>query len=123
MLLVYGVGSGVGCASIVIPRRGLKFAANDGFRSLLAGKGNKLELPFTLSLVAGGLAGACEAVLITPLEVVKVAMQSERTPRGRAPTGMFAVARAAIASGSVFNGLKATLCKHCGSVTAHFIRV
>jgi solute carrier family 25 2-oxodicarboxylate transporter 21 len=112
-----GFGSGL---AIVIPRRGLKFAANDGFRSLLASRGSTQELPFRLSMLAGGLTGACEAVVITPLEVVKVAMQSERTPRGRVPTGMFAVARAAVTSGSAFNGLQATVCKHCAHSCVFF---
>ena len=101
-------GFGTGLA-IVIPRRGLKFAFNDFFRGLLGGSGERL--PFIRSLLAGGLAGACEAVLITPLEVIKVAMQSERAPRGTSPAGFARVARAAATRGGLFNGLSATVAK------------
>ena len=65
-------GFGTGLA-IVIPRRGLKFAFNDFFRSVLQPPRGAAERPsFHRNLAAGGLAGACEAVLITPLEVIKV---------------------------------------------------
>jgi hypothetical protein len=73
-------GFGTGLA-IVIPRRGLKFAFNDFFRSVLQPRRGATERPsFHCNLAAGGLAGACEAVLVTPLEVIKVAMHSEPSP-------------------------------------------
>ena len=73
-------GFGTGLA-IVIPRRGLKFAFNDFFRSVLQPRRGATERPsFHCNLAAGGLAGACEAVLVTPLEVIKVVMHSEPSP-------------------------------------------
>ena len=73
-------GFGTGLA-IVIPRRGLKFAFNDFFRSVLQPRRGATERPsFHCNLAAGCLAGACEAVLVTPLEVIKVVMHSEPSP-------------------------------------------
>ena len=132
-------GFGTGLA-IVIPRRGLKFAFNDFFKSVLQPRRGATERPsFHCNLAAGGLAGACEAVLITPLEVIKVAMQSEpnpnpnpnpspnpnpnpkpkqvamqseRAPQGTRSTGFVRVARAAAAQRGLLSGMRATVAKH-----------
>lgn len=102
---------------VVIPRRGFKFMFYDKFIALLW-RGDKAKAPFGQSLVAGGLSGASEAVIITPLECVKIAMQSEKAARGSSTTGMVAFATAMIRHGglsSVYSGLGATVAKH----TAH----
>merc|ERR1712107_669021 len=64
----------------------------------------------------GGLAGAAEACIITPIECVKIAMQSEKA--SSAPTGMLQFARSMVQAGgvsSLYSGLCATMAKH----TAH----
>jgi len=104
-------GFGTGLA-IVIPRRGLKFAANSAFGSALE---RAAVPPRRRKLLAGALAGACEACVITPLEVLKIAMQTERTRRDAATTRLVAVARAINASGGVgawYSGLGTTVAKH-----------
>lgn len=102
---------------VVIPRRGFKFVFYDAFIAALW-KGDKKSAPFAHSLVAGGLAGGSEACIITPLECVKIAMQSEKASGGSAPTGTIAFAAAMVRSGgiqSLYSGLMATVAKH----TAH----
>lgn len=102
---------------VVIPRRGFKFMFYDAFISLLW-RGERSKAPFGQSLVAGGLAGASEAVIITPVECVKIAMQSEKASQGSTATGMVAFATSMLRHGglrSVYCGLGATVAKH----TAH----
>ena len=103
-------GFGTGLA-IVVPRRGLKFAANETIGALLERAG---LAPRRRALLAGGLAGALEACVITPLEVLKVSMQTERTQRGATPTRLLAVCRAVSADGLAawYSGLGATVAKH-----------
>lgn len=107
--------------AVVIPRRGLKFAGNSVFRRML-GDGSGGPLPFGRTMLAGGLAGACEAVVITPLEVVKIAMQSERATKGQKATGLVdivsSIARGGI--GRLYSGLGATVGKHFAHSTAYF---
>ncbi|CAK9064537.1 unnamed protein product [Durusdinium trenchii] len=101
---------------VVIPRRGFKFVFYDAFISILW-KGEKQKAPFQHSLVAGGLAGASEACIITPLECLKIGMQSEKAA-GSAATGMATFAMAMVRTGgvaSLYAGLGATVAKH----TAH----
>lgn len=99
---------------VVIPRRGFKFLFYESFISLLwSGEG---AAPFSRSMAAGGLAGAAEACIITPIECVKIAMQSEKA--SSAPTGMLEFARSMVQAGgvsSLYSGLCATMAKH----TAH----
>lgn len=100
-----GFGPGLG---IVVPRRGLKFALNGLFVSWLGGNAAG-------ALVAGGAAGACEAVVITPLEVIKVQMQSHdpHSPGQRRSMGRVAVRlwqRGGIRT--LYTGLWPTVCKH-----------
>eukprot|EP00913_Durusdinium_trenchii_P033218 g31096.t3 len=111
---------------VVIPRRGFKFAFHsdagcalavvaevgevfyDAFISILW-KGEKQKAPFQHSLVAGGLAGASEACIITPLDLQAA---------GSAATGMATFAMAMVRTGgvaSLYAGLGATVAKH----TAH----
>mmetsp|Transcript_106142 Transcript_106142/g.299038 ORF Transcript_106142/g.299038 Transcript_106142/m.299038 type:complete len:306 (+) Transcript_106142:109-1026(+) len=102
---------------VVIPRRGFKFLFYDAFVGLLW-KGEKGKAPFAHSMLAGGMAGGAEACVITPLECIKIAMQSEKACGGSAPTGTLAFAAAMVRTGgiaSLYTGLAATVTKH----TAH----
>ena len=84
-----GFGAGL---VVVVPRRGFKFAANGFFQERLGGTAAPSRRG--ADLVAGGLAGALEACLITPFEVCKVALQSARTPRGSPAATLGDVGRA-----------------------------
>lgn len=103
---------------VVIPRRSFKFVFYEKFISALW-SGDKKTAPFAHSMAAGGLAGGAEACIITPIECVKIAMQSEKAAAGgAAPMGMTAFAAGMVRSGgisSLYSGLAATIAKH----TAH----
>lgn len=103
-----GFGPGL---CIVVPRRGIKFAANSSFRSVL-GDGA------AASLVAGGAAGACEAVLITPLETVKVALQSAQ--RSTSATHVASTLWRAGGLTALYAGLSATVAKHTAHSMCYF---
>ena len=100
-------GFGPGLA-IVVPRRGFKFFANGMFASYLGDSA-------VASLVAGGAAGACEALLITPLETVKVQMQSHGCSAGQV------VARLRCGGVSTFyTGVGPTIAKHSAHSCVYF---
>ncbi|XP_055619882.1 mitochondrial glutamate carrier 1-like [Toxorhynchites rutilus septentrionalis] len=58
---------------LITPEKAIKLAANDFFRHKLTTK--KGELPVTRQMVAGGLAGFCQIVVTTPMELLKIQMQ------------------------------------------------
>lgn len=99
---------------VVIPRRGFKFLFYDAFVSVVW-SGEKGKAPFLQSMAAGSMAGAAEACVITPMECVKIAMQSEKVAAGSAATGTLAFAASMVRSGGVtclYSGLAATVAKH-----------
>lgn len=62
------------------PEKAIKLAANDFFRSRLAGisrkaQGNPDKLPTGLGMLAGALAGTTQVVATNPMETVKIRMQ------------------------------------------------
>eukprot|EP00928_Gymnodinium_smaydae_P022753 TRINITY_DN19003_c0_g1_i1.p1 TRINITY_DN19003_c0_g1~~TRINITY_DN19003_c0_g1_i1.p1 ORF type:complete len:303 (-),score=36.29 TRINITY_DN19003_c0_g1_i1:43-951(-) len=108
---------------VVIPRRGFKFVFYENLISLIY-SGDKKKAPFAQSMIAGGLAGAMEAVIITPIECVKIAMQSERAVASKqAPTGMINFTTSMVRSGgigSLYSGLAATMSKHSAHSCFYF---
>ncbi|XP_022913670.1 mitochondrial glutamate carrier 1-like [Onthophagus taurus] len=58
---------------LITPEKAIKLAANDFFRHHLQTK-NK-QLPVTRQMMAGGLAGLCQIVITTPMELLKIQMQ------------------------------------------------
>lgn len=104
-------GFGPGLA-IVVPRRGLKFTANSLFSRWLG------DGAFG-SLLAGGAAGACEALVITPLEVLKVQVQSCRGTGisvGSMAAGLWRRGGVRI----FYTGLGATVAKHSAHSMVYF---
>ncbi|KAJ3550646.1 hypothetical protein NMY22_g325 [Coprinellus aureogranulatus] len=62
--------------------------------------GEKKKVPFSTHIIAGGVAGACEALACQPLDTIKVRMQLSRSgratgtkPRGFLKTGAYIVKR------------------------------
>jgi len=109
---------------VVIPRRGFKFLFYDAFVGLVW-KGDKGKAPFCHAMLAGSLAGGAEACVITPIECVKIAMQSEKAPSGSGakPTGTLAFAGAMLKTGgitSLYSGLAATVAKHMAHSCFYF---
>lgn len=58
---------------LITPEKAIKLAANDYFRHHLTTKDGKL--PITRQMAAGGLAGACQIIITTPMELLKIQMQ------------------------------------------------
>ncbi|KAK7791924.1 hypothetical protein R5R35_005435 [Gryllus longicercus] len=66
-------GSGVNIL-LITPEKAIKLTANDFFRHHLSpGEGKKL--PLTREMLAGGLAGLCQIVITTPMELLKIQLQ------------------------------------------------
>lgn len=58
---------------LITPEKAIKLAANDYFRHKLTTKDGKL--PIFNQMVAGGLAGAFQIIVTTPMELLKIQMQ------------------------------------------------
>ncbi|XP_023940259.2 mitochondrial glutamate carrier 1 [Bicyclus anynana] len=58
---------------LITPEKAIKLAANDLFRFHLTLKDG--SLPVFRQMIAGGLAGACQIVITTPMELLKIQMQ------------------------------------------------
>lgn len=58
---------------LITPEKAIKLAANDFFRYHLRTKEG--ILPITMQMLAGGLAGAFQIVVTTPMELLKIQMQ------------------------------------------------
>lgn len=65
-------GSGVNIL-LITPEKAIKLAANDFFRYHLHPSGGKIPLP--KQMMAGGLAGFCQIIITTPMELLKIQMQ------------------------------------------------
>lgn len=58
---------------LITPEKAIKLAANDFFRHHLTTSNG--TLPITRQMAAGGLAGLCQIVITTPMELLKIQMQ------------------------------------------------
>ncbi|XP_047738566.1 mitochondrial glutamate carrier 1 isoform X1 [Hyalella azteca] len=65
-------GSGVNIL-LITPEKAIKLTANDFFRHHLTTKDGKLGL--TREMASGGLAGLCQIVITTPMELLKIQLQ------------------------------------------------
>ncbi|XP_055610671.1 mitochondrial glutamate carrier 1-like [Uranotaenia lowii] len=60
---------------LITPEKAIKLAANDFFRYHLRPSDSGGQLPVTRQMAAGGLAGFCQIVITTPMELLKIQMQ------------------------------------------------
>lgn len=58
---------------LITPEKAIKLAANDYFRNQLKTADGKL--PYSRQMAAGGLAGFCQIIITTPMELLKIQMQ------------------------------------------------
>lgn len=65
-------GSGVNIL-LITPEKAIKLACNDIFRMHLALPDGTIPIP--RQMLAGGMAGACQIVITTPMELLKIQMQ------------------------------------------------
>ncbi|GMR62675.1 hypothetical protein PMAYCL1PPCAC_32870, partial [Pristionchus mayeri] len=59
---------------LITPEKAIKLVANDFFRNKLA-RENEKKLSIPRGMAAGGLAGLCQIVVTTPMELLKIQMQ------------------------------------------------
>ncbi|KAL7287630.1 hypothetical protein TKK_0018274 [Trichogramma kaykai] len=59
---------------LITPEKAIKLTANDTFRHYLS-TGPGEPLPLIREMIAGGSAGACQIVVTTPMELLKIQMQ------------------------------------------------
>eukprot|EP00080_Pristionchus_pacificus_P006180 PDM66200.1 mitochondrial carrier protein [Pristionchus pacificus] len=59
---------------LITPEKAIKLVANDFFRHQLSQPGEK-KLSVLRGMAAGGLAGLCQIVITTPMELLKIQMQ------------------------------------------------
>lgn len=59
---------------LITPEKAIKLAANDMFRHYLTPSPGQ-PLPLLREMIAGGSAGACQIVITTPMELLKIQMQ------------------------------------------------
>ncbi|XP_043484776.1 mitochondrial glutamate carrier 1-like isoform X1 [Leptopilina heterotoma] len=59
---------------LITPEKAIKLAANDMFRHYLTPAPGQ-PLPLIREMIAGGSAGACQIVITTPMELLKIQMQ------------------------------------------------
>lgn len=79
---------------LITPEKAIKLAANDYFRYHLTNK--KGELPITSQMAAGGLAGLCQIVITTPMELLKIQMQDAGRVAAQVLKHFFIVTRTAL---------------------------
>ncbi|PZC76952.1 mitochondrial glutamate carrier 1 [Helicoverpa armigera] len=65
-------GSGVNIL-LITPEKAIKLAANDMFRFYLSMPDGSIPIP--RQMLAGGCAGACQIIITTPMELLKIQMQ------------------------------------------------
>lgn len=58
---------------LITPEKAIKLAANDYFRHRLTRSDG--SLPVTREMTAGGLAGLCQIIITTPMELLKIQLQ------------------------------------------------
>lgn len=82
---------------LITPEKAIKLVANDGFRFMLKKKDG--SLPVYRQVCAGALAGMCQIVITTPMELLKIALQDSgrvaTLKAGQAAAGQAAAAVAA----------------------------
>lgn len=65
---------------LITPEKAIKLASNDYFRHLLTDSQGRLPLQY--EVLAGGAAGFCQIVITTPMELLKIQLQSAGVSAG-----------------------------------------
>ena len=92
------------------PKRATKFAANDSWGTFYKKTFGVSSMTQSLSVLTGATAGATEAFVVVPFELVKIRLQ-DRASAGRYSGAADAVAKIIQQEGilALYNGLEATL--------------
>lgn len=95
------------------PKRATKFAANDEWGKIYRNLFGAAKMNQSLSILTGASAGATEAFVVVPFELVKIRLQ-DKASAGKY-TGMLDVIRKTVAAEGVlamYNGLESTMWRH-----------
>jgi solute carrier family 25 2-oxodicarboxylate transporter 21 len=95
------------------PKRATKFAANDSWGTFYRGIFGIPKMNQSLSILTGATAGATEAFVVVPFELVKIRLQ-DRASAGKY-TGMIDVVVKTVRSEgplALYNGLESTMWRH-----------
>ncbi|KAF2667683.1 mitochondrial carrier [Microthyrium microscopicum] len=95
------------------PKRATKFAANDEWGKVYRNLFGVTKMNQSLSVLTGATAGATEAFVVVPFELVKIRLQDKA--QAHKYTGMIDVVRKVIAQEGVltlYQGLESTLWRH-----------
>jgi len=95
------------------PKRATKFAANDSWGTFYKNAFGVPTMTQNLSILTGATAGATEAFVVVPFELVKIRLQ-DRAQAGRYNGAADAVVKIIREEGplALYNGLEATLWRH-----------
>lgn len=95
------------------PKRAIKFAANDSWTRFYRNLFGLSTVNQTLSIFAGASAGATEAFVVVPFELIKIRMQDRiSASRYTSVTDCLYKTIKAEGPGALFNGLESTLWRH-----------
>ncbi|KAI9891824.1 MAG: Mitochondrial 2-oxodicarboxylate carrier 2 [Vezdaea aestivalis] len=95
------------------PKRATKFAANDEWGKLYRKTFNTPQMTQQLSILTGASAGATEAIVVVPFELIKIRLQ-DRASAGKYNGMIDAVVKTVKAEGplALYNGLESTMWRH-----------
>ncbi|KAL9638088.1 MAG: hypothetical protein Q9164_001787 [Protoblastenia rupestris] len=95
------------------PKRATKFAANDSWGSYYRGLFGVQKMNQQLSILTGASAGATEAFVVVPFELIKIRLQ-DRASAGKYTGMVDCVVKTVKAEGplALYNGLESTLWRH-----------
>jgi len=95
------------------PKRATKFAANESWGKFYRDIFGVAKMNQSLSVLTGATAGATEAFVVVPFELVKIRLQ-DRTSAGKYSSTLDAVVKIVKAEGplALYNGLESTMWRH-----------
>lgn len=110
------------------PKRATKFAANDSWGQFYKNAFGVQKMTQSLSILTGATAGATEAFVVVPFELVKIRLQ-DKAQAGRYSGAADAVVKIVRQEGplALYNGMEATLWRYIGvplrvlTVQAHLV--
>ncbi|KAH6681174.1 mitochondrial 2-oxodicarboxylate carrier 1 [Plectosphaerella plurivora] len=95
------------------PKRATKFAANDEWGRIYRKAFGMDKMNQSLSILTGATAGATEAVVVVPFELVKIRLQ-DKASAGKYSGGLDVVSKIIKTEGplALYNGLESTMWRH-----------
>jgi hypothetical protein len=109
---VFGLYKGVGVQVLgIAPEKGIKLGVNDLLQAACTAHFGGVFVPLWAQVVSGGVAGACQVVASSPLEVLKVGLQTSDMTLGQVwrqvggVSGLFRGAEACILRDVLFTAI------------------